>query len=71
MPACARGLSDSGHPRWRAVRRCDRQNLPELTLPLAGLLSSPVSRATPFFSAGTVYTWEGPRVRGRESQGAF
>ena len=70
-PACARGPSDSGHPRRRAVRRCDRQNLPELTLPLAGLLSSPVSRAAPFFYADTVYTWEGPRGRGRESQGVL
>jgi hypothetical protein len=70
-PACARGPSDSGHLRRRAVHRCDRQGLPELTLPLAGHISPPVSRATPFFSAVTVYTWEGPRGRGIESQGVM
>jgi hypothetical protein len=54
-PACTRGPSDSGHPRRRAVRRCDRQSLPEPTLPFAGPISPPVSRATLFFPAGTVY----------------
>jgi hypothetical protein len=54
-PACARGPSDSGHPRCRAAPRCDRQSLPELTLPFAGPISPPVSRATLFFPAGTVY----------------
>jgi hypothetical protein len=44
----------SGHPRRRAVHRCDRQDLPEPTPPLAGPLSPPVSRAALFFSAGTV-----------------
>jgi hypothetical protein len=53
-PACARGPSDSGHPRRRAVHRCDRQSLPEPTLSLAGPPSSLVSRATLFFLAGTV-----------------
>jgi hypothetical protein len=53
-PACTRGPSDSGHPRRRAVHRCDRQSLPEPTLPLAGPPSPPVSRATLFFLAGTV-----------------
>jgi hypothetical protein len=60
-PACARGPSDSGHPRRRAVHRCDRQSLPEPTPPLAGPLSPPVSRAALFFPAGTVY------IRGRTS----
>jgi hypothetical protein len=60
-PGCARGPSDSGHPRRRAVHRCDRQNLPEPTPPLAGPLSSPISRAALFFPAGTVY------IRGRTS----
>jgi hypothetical protein len=54
-PACARGPSDSGHPRRRAVHRCDRQNLREPTPPLAGPLTPPVSRAALFFPAGTVY----------------
>jgi hypothetical protein len=53
-PAYARGPSDSGHPRRRAVHRCDRQSLPEPTLPLAGPPSPPVSRTTLFFLAGTV-----------------
>jgi hypothetical protein len=54
-PACARGPSDSGHPRRRAVHLCDRQSLPEPTPPLAGPISPPVSRVTLFFPAGTVY----------------
>jgi hypothetical protein len=54
-PACARGPGDSGHPRCQAAPRCDRQNLPEPTLPFAGPSSPPVSRATLFFPAGTVY----------------
>jgi hypothetical protein len=53
-PACARGPGDSGHPRRRAVHRCDRQSLPEPTPPLAGPLSPPVSRATLFFLTGTL-----------------
>jgi hypothetical protein len=54
-PACARGPSDSGHPRRRAAPRCDRQSLPEPTLPFAEPISPSVSRATLFFPAGTVY----------------
>jgi hypothetical protein len=53
-PACARGPADSGHHRRRAVHRCDRQDLQKPTLPLAGPLSPPVSRAALFFPAGTV-----------------
>jgi hypothetical protein len=53
-PACARGPDDSGHPRHQVVHRCDRQDLPEPTPPLAGPISPPVSRATLFFLAGTV-----------------
>jgi hypothetical protein len=60
-PACVRGPSDSGHPRRRAVHRCDRQSLPEPTTPLVGPLSPSVSRATLFFPAGTVC------IRGRTS----
>jgi hypothetical protein len=54
-PACARGPSVSGHPRRRAAHHCDRQSLLEPTLPFAGPISPPVSRATLFFPAGTVY----------------
>jgi hypothetical protein len=54
-PACARGPGDSGHPRRQAAPRCDRQNLPEPTLPFTGPISPLVSRATLFFPAGTVY----------------
>jgi hypothetical protein len=54
-PACARGPGDSGHPRRQSAPRCDRQSLPEPTLPFAGPISSSVSRATLFFPAGTVY----------------
>jgi hypothetical protein len=60
-PACARGPGDSGHPRRRAVHRCDRQSFPEPTPPLTGPPSPPVSRATLFFPAGTVC------IRGRTS----
>jgi hypothetical protein len=54
-PACARGPVDSGHPRRRAVPRCDRQDLPKPTPPLVGPLSPQVSRAALFLSAVTVY----------------
>jgi hypothetical protein len=55
IPACARGPSDSGHPRHQAAPRCNRQSLPEPTLPFAGPISPSVSRAALFFPAGTVY----------------
>ena len=53
-PACARGPSDSGHPRRQAIPRHDRQSLPEPTPPFAGPPSPPVSRAALFFPAVTV-----------------
>jgi hypothetical protein len=53
--ACARGPGDSGHPRRRAIPRRDRQSLPEPTLPFAGPISPPVSRAPLFFPAVIVY----------------
>jgi hypothetical protein len=65
-PACARGPSDSGHPRRRAAPRCDRQSLPEPTLPFAGPISPPVSSATLFFPAGTVYV--GGRTAGERER---
>jgi hypothetical protein len=70
-PACARGPGDSGHPRRQAAPRCDRQSLPEPTLPIAGPISPPVSRATLFFPAVLFTLGEGLRVRGRKGQGAF
>jgi hypothetical protein len=57
----AHGPDDSGHLRRRSVHRCDRQDLPEPTPPLAGPLSPPVSRVALFFPAGTVC------IRGRTS----
>jgi hypothetical protein len=54
-PACARGPGDSGHPHRQAAPRCDRQSLPEPTLPFVGPISPPASCATLFFPAGTVY----------------
>jgi hypothetical protein len=42
-------------PRRRAVPRRDRQSLPEPTPPFVGPPSPPVSRATLFFPAVTVY----------------
>jgi hypothetical protein len=56
-PACARGPSDSGHPRRQAAPRCDRQNLLEPTLPFAGPISPLVSRATLFFPRGYCLHW--------------
>ena len=53
-PACARGPSDSGHPRRQAVPRRDRQSLPEPTPPFAGPPSPPISRAALYLFAGTV-----------------
>jgi hypothetical protein len=54
-PTCARGPGNSGHPCRQAAPRSDRQSLPEPTLPFVGPISPPVSRATLFFPAGTVY----------------
>jgi hypothetical protein len=65
-PSCTRGPSDSGHPRRRAAPRCDRQSLPEPTLPFTGPISPPVSRATLFFPAGTVYI--GERTSGKKNE---
>jgi hypothetical protein len=66
-PACTRGLGDSGHPRRRAVHRCDRQSLLEPTPPLARPLSPPVSRR-PFLSCG--YYLNLGRDRGGEEEKA-
>jgi hypothetical protein len=70
-PACARGPSDSGHPRRRAAPRCDRQSLPEPTLPFAGPISPPVSRATLFFHACTVCIGGRTSRKKKERSGGF
>jgi hypothetical protein len=70
-PACARGPTDSGHHRRRAVPCCDRQNLPEPTPPLAGPLSPPVSRAALFLSAVTVYIRGGTSGKKKKRSGGF
>jgi hypothetical protein len=70
-PACARGPGDSGHPRRQAAPRCDRQSLPEPTLPFARPISPPVSRAPLSFPRVLFTLGEGLRVRGRKGQGAF
>jgi hypothetical protein len=67
--ACARGLTDSGHHRRRAVPRRDRQDLPELTPPFARP-SSPVSHATLFNPR--CYSLKGEGARGKEeAEGVF
>jgi hypothetical protein len=70
-PACARGPVDSGHPRHRAVPRCDRQNLLKPTPPLAGPLSPLVSRAALFLSAVTVYMRGGTSGEKKKRRGGF
>jgi hypothetical protein len=70
-PACARGPSDSGRPRRRAVHRCDRQSLPEPTPPLAGPISPPVSRTTLSFLRALFKPREGPRGRRKEVWGVL
>jgi hypothetical protein len=65
-PTCARGPSDSSHPRRRAAPHCDRQSLPKPTLPFAGPISPPVSRATLFFPAVLFTLGEGLRGRRRK-----
>jgi hypothetical protein len=70
-PACTRGPVDSGHHRRRVVPRCDLQNLPEPTLPLAGPLSPPVSRAALFPSAVTVFIRGGTSGEKKKRPGGF
>jgi hypothetical protein len=70
-PACVRGPSDSGHPCRRAAPRRDRQSLLEPTLPFAGPISPPVSRATLFFPAGTVYIGGGTSRKKKGRSGGF
>jgi hypothetical protein len=70
-PACARGPVDFGHHHRRAVPRCDRQDLPKSSPPLARPLSPPVSRATLFLSAGTVCIMGGTSGKKKERPGGF
>jgi hypothetical protein len=70
-PACARGQADSGHPRHRAIPRCDRQDLPEPTPPLVGPLSPPVSRAALFPSTVTVFIRGGTSGEKKKRPGGF
>jgi hypothetical protein len=49
--ACARGPTDSGHHRRRAIPRRDRKDFPELTPPFVGPPSPLVSRVALFTSA--------------------
>jgi hypothetical protein len=70
-PACARGPADFDHHRRRAVPRCDRQNLPEPTPPLAGPPSPPVSRAAFFPSAVTVFIRGGTSGEKKKRLGGF
>jgi hypothetical protein len=70
-PACARGPADSDHHHRRAVPRCDRQDLPEPTPPLAGPLSPPVSRAVLFPSAVTVFIRGGTSGEKKKRPGGF
>jgi hypothetical protein len=70
-PACTRGPGDSGHPRRQAVPRCDRQSLPEPTLPFTGPPSPPVSRAALFFPAVTVCIRGRTAGEGERRSGGF
>jgi hypothetical protein len=70
-PACAHGPADSDHHSHRAVPRCDRQNLPEPTPPLAGPLSPPVSRAALFPSAVTIFIRGGTSGEKKKRPGGF
>jgi hypothetical protein len=51
-PACARGPTYSDHRSQWSVPRRDRQRLPDLTRPLTGATSPPVSPSALFFRRG-------------------
>jgi hypothetical protein len=68
--ACARGPTDSGHHCRQDVPRRDRQDLLELTPPLAGPFSSSISRATLFNPHG--YCLKGKELGEKEeTEGVF
>jgi hypothetical protein len=70
-PACARGPTYSDLHRRRSVPRRDRQRPSDLTRPLTGATSPPVS-PPPFSSAAvTVPLGEGSWVRFRKTLGGF
>jgi hypothetical protein len=68
-PACARGPTDSGHHRRRAVPRRDRKDFPELTPPFARPPSPLVSRTALFTSAVTVSNGGGTSGRKEKKSG--
>jgi hypothetical protein len=70
-PACARGPTDSGHHRRRAVPRHDRQDFQELTPPFTGPPSPPVSRVALFTSAFTVSKKGGISGRKKKNSRGF
>jgi hypothetical protein len=69
--ACARGPTDSGHHRRRAVPQLDHQDFLELTPPFAGPPSLPVSRAALFTSAVTVSMRGGISGRKKKKPGGL
>jgi hypothetical protein len=70
-PACARGPTDSDHPRRRPAHHRDPQNLPYTLGHLTGAVSPPVSPSALTSTAGTIILGEGPRVRFRRTPGGF
>jgi hypothetical protein len=71
FPACARGSTNSGHPRRRPAHPHDRRNLPYVVDHFTGAISPPVSPAALFSVAGTVPIGEGPWVIFRVTPGGF
>jgi hypothetical protein len=65
FPICARGPTNSDHPRRRPAHRRDRRDLPYVVDHITGAISLPVSPAALFSTACTVPIGEGPRVRFR------
>jgi hypothetical protein len=71
FPACARGLADSDHPRWRPAHRHDPHDLPYTLDHLTGAVSPSVSPSALSSVAGTVKLGEEPRVRFSGTPGDF
>jgi hypothetical protein len=71
FPACARGSTNSSHPRRRSAQRHDCSNLPYVIDNLAGAISPPISPTTIFSVVGSVPLEEGPQVRFRVTLGGF
>jgi hypothetical protein len=62
-PACARGPTNSGHPRRRPTHRRDRRDLPNVVDHFTGATSPPVSLAAVISAPVTVPRIRGPWVR--------